>query len=153
MADKDGEGCLFCDVFAAGDDHRAYILHRSQHAFVILNLFPYSNGHLMVVFNRHLATFAATSTEERGEMMDLATLCEAVLMESYQPDGLNVGLNLGRAAGAGVVGHLHLHVVPRWVGDTNFATVIGETRIIPEAPEQTYERLQPLFASRTGGAS
>ena len=121
------------------EDREALILQRGKHVYVIINLYPYSNGHLMVVPNRQ--------AEERRDLVDTAARCERILETSYRPEGMNVGLNMGAAAGAGVVGHLHVHLVPRWTGDTNFATVVGETRIIPETPDQTYARLGPLFAA------
>lgn len=142
---RDDQGCVFCEAQASGDDARVFILHRGPAAFVILNIYPYSNGHIMVVPNRHVGTLREARPEERHEMLDTAARCEEILQRAYNPDGLNLGVNIGRAAGAGIVGHLHLHVVPRWSGDTNFATVVGETRFIPETPQQTYDRLAPLF--------
>ncbi len=145
-----GGECLFCAAPAHADED-ALILHRGEAAYVILNLYPYSSGHLMVVPVRHVARLAQATPAERGEIMETAARAEAILQDCYKPDGLNVGMNLGRAAGAGVAGHLHLHLVPRWSGDTNFATVIGDTRIIPETPDQTFARLVPLFAEAFAG--
>ncbi|MFQ5718925.1 MAG: HIT domain-containing protein [Acidobacteriota bacterium] len=141
----DGSGCVFCTALAAPDDARVYILDRGPDVFVILNIFPYSNGHVMVVPRRHVARLTDASPEARRNMIETAARCETILQRAYEPDGFNVGLNLGRAAGAGIAEHLHLHVVPRWDGDTNFSTVIGDTRFIPETPQQTYDRLAPLF--------
>jgi ATP adenylyltransferase len=114
-------------------------------SFVVLNLYPYNNGHLMVVPNRHVATLAATTAEERDELMRLTRHAEIALTEAYQPHGMNVGINLGRPAGAGVVDHLHVHVVPRWNGDTNFMSTIGNVRVLPEDLATTKKRLQPIF--------
>jgi ATP adenylyltransferase len=112
---------------------------------VVLNLYPYNNGHLMVVPNRHVATLAATTAEERDELMRFTVHAELALDEAYKPQGMNVGINLGRPAGAGVVDHLHVHVVPRWTGDTNFMSVVGEVRVLPEDLAGTKKRLQPIF--------
>ena len=143
VAASSGE-CVFC---AAQDDKTptSLILARAKACFVILNLYPYNNGHLMVVPKRHIATLAEASGEELAELMVLAQRAEIVLTEAYRPDGMNLGINLGRPAGAGVPGHLHLHLVPRWDGDTNFMTVVGSTRVVPEEPEQTIKRLSPIF--------
>ena len=113
------------------------MLHERDHSYVILNLYPYNNGHLMVVPHRHVASFGALSREELHEIMELVQLTEGVLRDVYAPDGLNVGVNLGKPAGAGVVGHLHVHVVPRWSGDTNFMPVIGGTKVIPQLLEDS----------------
>ena len=143
VAASSGE-CVFC---ATQDDRTStsLILARAKACFVILNLYPYNNGHLMVVPNRHIAALAEASGEELAELMVLAQRAEIVLTEAYRPDGMNLGINLGRPAGAGVPGHLHLHLVPRWDGDTNFMTVVGSTRVMPEEPEQTIKRLSPIF--------
>jgi ATP adenylyltransferase len=138
--------CLFCGVRDDRQDGKNLVLQRGPECFVIINLYPYSSGHLMVVPNRHLAHLADANAKERAAVMETVAQCETALRESYNPDGMNVGMNLGRAAGAGVVGHLHIHLVPRWEGDNNFASVIGETRIVPETPPQTYQRLRPFFA-------
>jgi ATP adenylyltransferase len=137
-------GCIFC---RDGDEQQsALVLFTGQTCFVILNLYPYNPGHLMVVPKRHVGTLAATRPDELGELMELTRRAEIALGESYRPQGLNVGLNLGRPAGAGVLDHLHFHVVPRWNGDTNFMSVIGDARVLPESLERTAERLRPVFA-------
>jgi ATP adenylyltransferase len=138
-------GCVFCDALTdpAAD---ALVLHRGATCFVILNLFPYNNGHLMVVPNRHLAALAAATAAERLELIDLTTRAEIALTEAYAPHGLNMGINLGKPAGAGVLDHVHMHVVPRWNGDTNFMTVIGRTRVLPEELPVTAAKLRPIFA-------
>ena len=138
------EGCLFC-VKPQLQDIEAHIVHRSKSCYVILNRFPYNNGHLMVVPYAHVATLEGLDAETLAELMALTQLSLRVLREAYSPQGFNVGMNIGAVAGAGVAGHVHLHVVPRWGGDTNYVTTIGRTRIIPEWLDQTYERLRPLF--------
>jgi len=146
---RDEGGCVFCEAAAPSPDRDAerLVLHRRASLYVILNLYPYTSGHLMIVPNRHLARLDAATPDERRDLIETAALCERLLEQTYRPGGLNLGLNLGRAAGAGIVGHLHLHVVPRWEGDTNFATVIGGTRVVPETPAESYARLAPLFAA------
>jgi ATP adenylyltransferase len=135
--------CIFCDAGArAGAE---LVLYRGSHGFVILNRYPYNNGHLMVVPNRHIKTLADLTSDERAELMAMARWAEMALTESYHPQGLNVGINLGKAAGAGIENHLHIHAVPRWSGDTNFMTSIGETRVLPEELGQTAARLGPIF--------
>jgi ATP adenylyltransferase len=137
--------CVFCEALT-NPDAAKLVLHRGRTAFVILNLFPYNSGHLMVVPNRHIAALSAATPDELNELMDLTRLSEQALSEVYKPQGLNVGMNLGRAAGAGIVDHMHVHVVPRWNGDTNFMTVVGDARVLPEDLEQAAERLRPAFA-------
>ena len=140
----DSSACVFC---AALDDEQAapLIVFRGASCYVILNLFPYNNGHLMVVPNRHVASLAATTAEERSELMELTRVAELALGEAYGPHGLNMGINLGKPAGAGVPGHLHMHVVPRWNGDTNFMTVVGHTRVLPAELPATADKLRPIF--------
>ena len=139
------DACVFCRVAGQDELRDPLIVHDGRSAFVILNLYPYSSGHVMVVPRRHIATLAEASSDELAEMIVLARCAEIVLTEAYAPNGLNLGINVGRAAGAGVADHLHLHVVPRWAGDTNFMTVVGDARILPETLEQTSARLRPLF--------
>jgi ATP adenylyltransferase len=138
----DDEGCIFCEQGGLNDD---LIVFRGATCFVILNLYPYNNGHLMVVPKRHLADLASTTAEERAELMALSRLAELALGEAYHPQGINVGINLGRPAGAGVLDHLHLHMVPRWNGDTNFMSVVGNTRVLPEDLAAAAARLRPIF--------
>jgi ATP adenylyltransferase len=138
-------GCVFCDALL--DPGAApLIVHRGPTCFVILNLFPYNNGHLMVIPNRHIATLASATPEERGELIELTTRAEIALTEVFQPHGLNLGINLGKPAGAGILDHVHMHVVPRWNGDTNFMTVVGQTRVLPEELPDTAAKLRPIFA-------
>jgi ATP adenylyltransferase len=136
-------GCVFCETLKPGGD--ALVLFRGRSCFVVLNLYPYNNGHMMVVPNRHVASLEATSVEERAELMRFTRHAEMALMEAYVPQGINIGINLGRPAGAGVLDHLHVHLVPRWTGDTNFMTVVGETRVLPEELSESKKRLQPIF--------
>lgn len=138
------DGCVFCEAVTGADD--SLVLFRGVSCFVILNKYPYNNGHLMVVPNRHIATLAEAVSEELCELMALARRAELAIREAYAPHGLNMGLNLGKPAGAGILDHLHMHVVPRWNGDTNFMTVVGDTRVLPEDLIATAERLKPLFA-------
>jgi ATP adenylyltransferase len=140
---------VFCEAAAAGDA-AALVVHRGRTCYVILNLFPYNSGHLMVVPNRHIAMLSAATHDERCEMMDLTQLAEQALTQAYRPQGLNVGMNLGRSAGAGIVDHIHVHVVPRWSGDTNFMTVVGDVRVLPEDLAETARRLREAFAGIGG---
>lgn len=142
--------CIFCDP-RAGCDVDLVVL-RGQHAYVILNLYPYNNGHLMVVPVRHLAALEALTLDEQAELMRLARLSEMALNEAYRPQGINVGINLGKAAGAGIENHLHIHLVPRWSGDTNFMTAVGQTRVLPEDLAATVARLRPIFAKLHAGS-
>ena len=121
------------------------LLFRGENAFVVLNLFPYASGHLLVVANRHIATLTDSKPEELHEIIELSRTCEIALRDEYHPQGFNMGFNLGRAAGAGVEHHLHMHVLPRWTGDSNFVSVVGETRVLPEELPTTYQRLLPYF--------
>lgn len=141
----DSTGCVFCDALASEAGH-SLVVHEEHRAFVILNLYPYNNGHLMVAPRRHVAALADLTADERSELMSLAALAERALTEAYRPQGINVGLNLGHAAGAGIADHLHMHLVPRWVGDTSFMSVVGEVRVLPEELPQTAARLRPIFA-------
>ena len=142
-ADPDSR-CIFCHALEGAD--APLVLARGRTAYVILNLYPYNSGHLMVVPNRHVAALAEITSEELVELMTLVQRSEIVLSEVYAPHGINVGLNLGRAAGAGVADHLHIHVVPRWAGDTNFMSVVGDVRVLPEELPASADRLRPAFA-------
>ncbi|HMC36309.1 MAG TPA: HIT domain-containing protein [Actinomycetota bacterium] len=139
------EGCVFCQKLDAGDDESAYILTRSALAFVILNAYPYNPGHLMVAPLRHVGDLEDVTSDEHAEVSALLVRSLHALKEASGPDGFNVGVNLGRVAGAGVLGHVHWHVVPRWNGDTNFMAVLGEARVLPEALAATYAKLGPLL--------
>jgi ATP adenylyltransferase len=146
-AGSPADTCIFCSALAVGDDRRALILHRGQRAFLILNAYPYASGHLMSVVTRHVAGFEEATAEELTEAMTLIQTAMRAIQAAYRPDGFNIGMNQGRVAGAGVLGHLHLHVVPRWNGDTNFMPVIGDTRVLPESLETTYDRLSTALRS------
>lgn len=138
-------GCLFCDKPAEQDDRKNLIVYRGNRTFVILNLFPYTAGHLMIAPYAHIATLQDASDEIATEMIRLARLAEKHLRTIYKPEGLNMGINLGECAGAGVAGHLHMHVLPRWCGDANFMTTVGETRVLPEDINVTFEKLAGAF--------
>jgi ATP adenylyltransferase len=144
--DHDGSSCVFCALAARGDDARSYILRRGRHAFVIMNLYPYNNGHLMMVPYAHVDSLRDVPPEALAEMMELARLSQSVLEERMRPQGFNLGINQGRAAGAGIADHVHMHIVPRWVGDTNFMPVLGDTRVMPQHLDETYALLRPGFA-------
>jgi ATP adenylyltransferase len=135
-------GCIFCEALAAGDDRKAQIVYRGPSCFIILNTFPYTSGHVMVVPYEHKDTLSALSEQSAQELMALTRRMESVLRRVYRPEGVNVGMNIGKAAGAGVAEHVHMHVLPRWVADSNFMTVIAETRILPETLDVTYEKLK-----------
>jgi ATP adenylyltransferase len=140
-------GCVFCAALS-GEDQADLIVFRGVTCFVILNLYPYNNGHLMVVPNRHIGSLVDATPDELHELIDLTRQAEIVLTEAYTPHGMNMGINLGKPAGAGVLDHVHLHVVPRWNGDTNFMTVVGATRVLPEDLGQSAERLRRMFGDR-----
>ncbi|MBC7236448.1 MAG: HIT domain-containing protein [Chloroflexi bacterium] len=144
--------CIFCTKPEEGceNDGDNLILYRGEHCYIMMNRYPYNNGHLMVVPYRHVDTPQDLATEELAEMMVQVNLCLKVLAESMFPDGFNIGMNLGAAAGAGIKDHIHMHVVPRWVGDTNFMPVLGDTRVIVEGIQVCYERLKPLFDREAG---
>jgi ATP adenylyltransferase len=137
-------GCVFCEALTS-DEAAPLIVHRGPTCFVILNLFPYNNGHLMVIPNRHIRSLTSATPDELCEMMELTRRAEIALTEAYAPHGMNMGINLGKPAGAGILDHVHMHIVPRWNGDTNFMTVVGETRVLPEELPVTADRLRPIF--------
>ena len=137
--------CLFCGLLQTKNDEQALIIHRAKYCFVMLNAFPYTSGHAMVVPYEHVDELTKLSQSAAEEMMALTQRLEAVLRELYHPDGLNLGMNLGKAAGAGVAGHIHMHILPRWFGDVNFMTSVGETRVLPEDLPTTYRKLRSKF--------
>jgi ATP adenylyltransferase len=138
--------CVFCTILKdSATDEEKYILHRAEFNFVILNIFPYTTGHLMVVPFAHISEIAQADKKTTDEMMDLTKRAQAALGAEYSPDGFNVGMNLGRAAGAGVANHFHMHVLPRWIGDVNFMTSVGETRTMPEELSSTFQKLKSRF--------
>jgi len=134
--------CFFCEAVKSAHDEERLVVYRGKKVFVILNRYPYTSGHVMVVPYRHVAELNLCDAEALPEMMVLAQRMEAAYRAIYKPDGMNLGMNLGKAAGAGVAGHLHLHVLPRWIGDSNFMTVTGETRVHPEELQTTFEKLK-----------
>lgn len=139
------KGCVFCIAQGMEDSAENLIAFRGEHAYVILNRYPYTSGHLMVVPLDHKAHLEDLTPQTRAEMMELTTHCVLVLRQIYHPEAFNVGANIGESAGAGVKSHVHIHIVPRWQGDTNFMTVVGDARVLPEALERTYERVRNGF--------
>lgn len=142
---KKEKRCIFCLEASEKNDRKHLILHRSKHSFVILNMFPYNNGHLMVVPNKHVSSLTHLYDEELTDLFGLVKTCEQVLDQVYSPDGMNIGMNLGSAGGAGIEAHIHVHIVPRWNGDANFMTAINGTRVIPESFETAYDKLKVAF--------
>ena len=138
----DGGGCIFCDALAGAGDN---VLHRADKTFVVLNAYPYNTGHVMVAPLRHVGELRDLDTEERDELMATTSRAVDVIAEAMKPHGFNVGMNLGSVAGAGVPGHLHVHVVPRWGGDTNFMPVVGKTKVLPEMLSDTRKKLAGRF--------
>ena len=138
-------GCLFCEIQKEEDDALVGILKRGKHWFIILNTFPYTNGHVMIVANRHIGSLGDITPEEGAELIEYLALSEKALEESYRPDGMNIGVNRGASGGAGIIGHIHFHLVPRWTGDTNFMTALAETRVVSEELEGSWKRLKPYF--------
>ena len=137
---------MFCRVQQRGTDPENLIVHRGKKNFIILNLFPYTSGHLMIMPYEHIASLVETDLATTAEMMELAKRAQSALEAEYHPEGFNIGMNLGRSAGAGVADHLHLHVVPRWTGDANFVSIVGETRVLPEDLQTTYQKLKRQFS-------
>jgi len=139
-------GCIFCEKPGAGQDAENWILHRGERAFIILNAFPYNNGHMMVAPFRHTADLESLQPEEQADIFRLTQLCVRLLRTAYQPDGYNLGMNLGKTAGAGVADHLHMHIVPRWNGDTNFMPIVADTKVLPDSLDNTYRKLREALA-------
>jgi ATP adenylyltransferase len=146
----ESQGCVFCGKKNETDDHGSWIVFRGDHCFICLNAFPYTSGHAMVIPYDHVDELRKLPPEAAREMMDLCQLTEEVLRRLYRPDGVNLGMNIGAAAGAGVAGHIHMHVLPRWVADANFISVIGETRVLPETLDITWERMRKEFQESKG---
>jgi ATP adenylyltransferase len=140
-------GCIFCEKAASSDDRGNYVVLRAERNFAILNLYPYTSGHLMIAPYQHVATLGGAPQETLEEMMRLTARAEDALRRLYEPDGLNIGMNVGASAGAGVAGHIHMHVLPRWTGDGSFMTTVAETRVLPETLETTYERLKAALSA------
>lgn len=144
-SDQEREGCIFCPGHDRAQDEKKLILYRGEWSIVLMNRFPYSNGHLLVAPLRHISSFDALSQDEKLDLLNMVERSLSALKEVMDPAGFNIGMNLGKVAGAGVEDHMHFHVVPRWSGDTNYMTVLGEVRIIPEHIRTTYEKLLPFF--------
>ncbi len=147
------EGCIFCTKSASNEDRKNLILYRGENVFVIMNLFPYNNGHLMVVPYKHTSDILNLPSETASELWSKLCLCKKALSAAFHPDAFNIGINIGRTAGAGIDQHIHLHIVPRWNGDTNFMTVVGDTKVISQGIEETYDQLLPYFDSDAGNCS
>jgi ATP adenylyltransferase len=142
---KDKTACIFCSAAAGSNDEGNLVLFRGRAVFILLNRYPYTSGHLMIAPYEHVSQLAQATEAAAAEMMSLARRVEQIIREVYKPDGLNLGMNLGEAAGAGIEQHIHLHVLPRWRGDANFMTSVGNTRILPEALQDTYRKLKTHF--------
>jgi ATP adenylyltransferase len=146
VADSGAKGCVFCNLSDdPGNDEANFVIHRAAHGFIVLNIYPYIAGHLLVVPYEHVGELDAARKETTDELMDLTKRCQTALREAYQPAGFNIGINLGRSAGAGIVDHIHIHILPRWTGDTNFISTVGNTRVIPEDLSTTYQKLREKF--------
>jgi len=141
LSEKDGE-CLFCSKAAADDDEGNFVLERGEHSFVILNIYPYNSGHIMIAPTRHVESPAGMEDDEMLELVKMMRSWEKRLRKVYNPEGMNIGANIGRPAGAGVVGHFHIHMVPRWTGDTSSMTIISNTKVLPQSLEETYRQLK-----------
>ena len=152
LGPRTGGGCVFCLPRSQDDDRDLLVVHRAETCFVMLNRFPYAAGHLMVIPYRHAADICDLSAAEAHELMDVVRLSCRALRAFCHPHGMNVGMNLGEAAGAGIGAHLHMHVVPRWNGDSNFIAVLDDIRVVPEALEETWDRLTPIFRELSGQA-
>lgn len=143
------DGCVFCLPESTDEDEARFVLHRGAHAFVIMNIYPYNNGHLMVTPYRHLMNICDLTPDEASEIMGLLQSCTHILQQAFSPQGVNIGLNLGEAAGAGIREHMHFHLVPRWNGDSSFMAVLDEVRVMPEHLRQSYGKLKPFFTALT----
>jgi ATP adenylyltransferase len=142
-------GCIFCAAAAAEDNLHNLVVYRGKFSFILLNRYPYTSGHVMIAPFDHISRLQAATSETALEIMSLTRAAERVIEEAYRPDGLNLGMNLGEAAGAGIEQHIHMHLLPRWWGDSNFITTVGDTRILPETLEDTYQKIQKGFAGLT----
>jgi ATP adenylyltransferase len=142
---KHGGGCVMCRIAAAGTDRQGWVVARSEHSIVALNAFPYNSGHVMILPRRHAASLSRLRRPERADLMECLERTERAIRRAYRPQGINMGVNLGRCAGAGVTGHVHIHVLPRWNGDTNFMPAISETKVLPESLPATWKRLRAAF--------
>ena len=144
---SNNQACVFCAIQAdPQNDLKNFVLHRARFNFVVLNIHPYTSGHLLIVPYQHVSELNAAAKETTDELMDLTKRAETAIGAAYSPDGINLGMNLGKAAGAGIAGHIHVHVLPRWNGDTNFMTTVADTRVLPEELTTTFDKLHGLFA-------
>jgi len=142
----DSSNCIFCSLRDDPEnDERNFVVYRGNRNFVVLNIYPYISGHLLIIPHEHVGDLDAASKDTTDELMDLTKRCQRALREVYQPEGFNIGMNLGKSAGAGIVDHIHIHILPRWTGDTNFMSTIGNTRVIPEDLSTTYQKLRTRF--------
>jgi ATP adenylyltransferase len=145
-ADPESSGCVFCRLRDDPEhDEANFIVHRANHNFIVLNIYPYISGHLLIVPYEHVGELDAAAKQTTDELMDLTKRCQTALRETYQPAGFNIGMNLGKSAGAGIVDHIHIHILPRWAGDTNFMSTISNTRVIPEDLATTYQKVRAKF--------
>jgi ATP adenylyltransferase len=147
LKENSGNVCIFCTRLEAANDDKYLILHRGDNAFIIMNLYPYNNGHLMIVPNRHVGDITELDDKELLEISQLINLSVRALQQAINPDGFNIGMNLGRVAGAGIADHLHYHIVPRWNGDTNFMPVLGNTKVISQGLHECYKNLKKALAN------
>jgi len=145
IVSKKGEGCIFCGKIAENDDQTSYVLHRGEKCYVMLNLYPYNNGHLMVSPYQHVPSLEQLEEDTLTEMMRMVNKSLKALRRAMRPDGFNIGVNIGKAAGAGIEQHVHIHIVPRWNADTNFMPVLSQTRVIPELLDETYRKLKAVW--------
>jgi len=136
------EGCVFCQMLSESEDKKNLILHRAEHCFIVMNLYPYNSGHLMIIPQRHTGEFGSLSADEHAEMGEQLEMSRLALAECFTPHGFNIGMNIGRAAGAGILDHLHYHIVPRWNGDSNFMSAVGETKVLSESLSESFARLK-----------
>ena len=144
--DSEPKACVFCEIQKdPGRDETNFVIHRAAHNFIVLNIYPYISGHLLIVPYDHVGELDAASKETTDELMDLTKRCQTALRDVYSPGGFNIGMNLGRSGGAGIVDHIHIHVMPRWAGDTNFMSTVGDARVIPEDLTTTYRKLRGKF--------
>jgi ATP adenylyltransferase len=147
---NDMKECIFCRARKLKHDREAYILYRGHHSFILLNKFPYLPGHLMIAPYQHLAAFERSRKELSDEISDLLKMSLAILGKNYRPQGFNLGMNIGKSAGAGIADHFHFHIIPRWTGDSNFMPIVGRTKVVIEDLDTTYARLRPLFEKKRG---
>ncbi len=145
LSDKKEDGCVFCNALRSNNDEEKFVLYRSKHSFIIMNLYPYNAGHLMVVPNRHINSPLSLAEEEQTDMFKLVNKSIEAIQKTMNPEGFNLGMNLGRTAGAGIDDHIHIHIVPRWNGDTNFMSTVSDTKVISEALKETYNKLKGVM--------